>query len=51
MDNPVMNNVQTMKVAKEKFSDIEQRLREMESHVTSSRFELQRELKKISGED
>ena len=48
---PQMNNVQAMKVAKDKFSDIEQRLREMESHVTSSRFELQRELKKISGED
>lgn len=46
-----MNNVQAMKVAKDKFSDIEQKLRNMESHVTSSRFELQRELKKISGED
>lgn len=48
---PQMNNVQAMSIAKEKFSDIEQRLRQMESHVTSSRFELQRELKKISGED
>lgn len=46
-----VNNVQAMKVAKGKFSDIEQRLRQMETHVTSSRFELQRELKKISGED
>ena len=49
-DPPEMNNVQTMKVAKDKFADIEQRLRQMETHVTSSRFELQRELKKISGE-
>lgn len=48
---PKMSNVQAMKTAKEKFSDIEQRLRQMETHVTSSRFELQRELKKISGED
>ncbi len=46
-----MNNEQAMKIAKGKFSDIEQRLRQMETHVTSSRFELQRELKKISGED
>jgi phage shock protein C len=48
---PKISNVQAMKSAKAKFSDIEQRLRGMESHVTSSRFELQRELKKISGED
>ena len=48
---PRMNNDQAMSVAKEKFSDIEQRLRQMETHVTSSRFELQREIKKISGED
>ena len=46
---PGMSNVQAMKTAKEKFSDIEQRLRQMETHVTSSKFELQRELKKISG--
>ncbi|MBO6556355.1 MAG: PspC domain-containing protein [Pseudomonadales bacterium] len=46
-----MSNVQAMKTARDKFSEIEQRLREMETHVTSSRFELQRELKKISGED
>lgn len=46
-----MDNVQAMRSAREKFSDIEQRLRQMETHVTSSRFELQRELKKISGED
>ena len=48
---PVMSNVQAMKKAKGKFSDIEQRLRQMEGHVTSSRFELQREFHKISGED
>ena len=47
---PTMNNVQAMRVVKEKFSDIEQRLRRMETHVTSSRFELQREFKKISEE-
>lgn len=41
----------SLKVAKKKFMDIESRLRSMESHVTSSRFELQREIKKISGED
>lgn len=35
---------------KEKFSDIEARLRTMESHVTSSHFELNRELNKLSGE-
>ncbi len=48
---PVMNNVQAIKTAKRKFSDIEQRLRRMESHVTSSKFELQREFRKISGEN
>ncbi|MBT5153177.1 MAG: PspC domain-containing protein [Gammaproteobacteria bacterium] len=48
---PVMSNVQAMKTAKDKFSNIEQRLRQMEGHVTSSRFELQREFRKISGED
>ena len=47
----VMNNAQAMRTARHKFSDIEDRLRRMESHVTSSQFELQRELKKISGED
>lgn len=48
---PDMDNVQAMKTAREKFSNIEQRLRDMESHVTSSRFELQREFQKIAGED
>lgn len=45
-----MSNVQAMKTARNKFADIEQRLRMMESHVTSSQFELRRELKKISGD-
>ena len=53
--DPAMNqgvsNVEKLRVAREKFSDLEERLRSMESHVTSSRFELQRELRKISGED
>lgn len=44
-------NKEALRRAKEKFSDIEQRLRRMETHVTSSTFELQRELRKISGED
>lgn len=46
-----VTNKEAMRVAKEKFGDIEQRLRCMETHVTSSTFELQRELRKISGED
>ena len=46
-----MSNVETLHTAKEKFADLENRLRSMESHVTSSKFELQRELRKISGED
>ena len=45
---PDMSNVQAMKTAKDKFFDIEQRLRQMEGYVTSSRFELQREFYKIS---
>lgn len=48
---PKMDNVEAFRTAKEKFSDIEARLRSMETHVTSSRFELQRELRKISGDD
>ena len=47
---PDMSNVQAMKTAKDKFFDIEQRLRQMEGYVTSSRFELQREFHKISAE-
>ena len=44
-------NPQILQTAKRKFSDIEDRLRVMESHVTSPRFELHRELRKISGDD
>jgi len=40
----------TLRDTKEKFSDIEYRLRTMESHVTSSHFELNRELSKLSSE-
>lgn len=47
---PRMSNAQILRQAKSKFSEIESRLRDMESHVTSSTFELQRELKKISGD-
>lgn len=43
-------NAQAVRVAKSKFMDLENRLRSMESHVTDSKFELQRELRKISGE-
>lgn len=46
-----MNNVQAMRTAKEKFSGLENRLRAMESHVTSSQFELQRELNRISEDE
>jgi phage shock protein C len=46
-----MTNAQALKVAKSSFADLEKRLRRMESHVTDSRFELQRELRKISGEN
>lgn len=46
-----MTNVDALHTAREKFADLEGRLRSMETHVTSSRFELQRELRKISGED
>jgi phage shock protein C len=44
------SNAQSVKIAKGKFMDLENRLRSMESHVTDSKFELQRELRKISGE-
>lgn len=47
---PGINRAQTLRRARNKFSDIEGRLRAMESHVTSPKFELQRELRKISGE-
>lgn len=49
--NSGLSNVEKLRIAKERFADLESRLRSMESHVTSSRFELQRELRKIAGED
>lgn len=48
---PEMSNAEAFRTAKQKFGDLEGRLRAMESHVTSSKFELQRELRKISGDD
>ncbi len=45
-----VSNSQAVRVARRKFLDLENRLRSMESHVTDSKFELQRELRKISGE-
>ncbi len=48
---PQISNAQALAEAKQKFSNIEDRLRSMESHVTSPKFELQRELKKIAGDD
>lgn len=45
------SNVQLLRTAKGKFADIEARVRSMESHVTSSRFELQREIRKIAGDE
>ena len=50
-DQPTVSNLQALKTAKRKFSDVEDRLRTMESHVTSSQFELRRELRKISGDE
>lgn len=49
--NHALNNKEAMRLAKSKFSDLEGRLRAMETHVTSSRFELDREFRKISGEE
>ena len=48
---PEISNVHALRKARQKFSDIEDRLRSMETHVTSPRFELQRELMKIAGDD
>ncbi|MFT7243460.1 MAG: phage shock protein C [Candidatus Azotimanducaceae bacterium] len=48
---PEISNVHALRKARQKFSDIEDRLRSMETHVTSPRFELQRELRKIAGDD
>lgn len=48
---PQISNIHALRKARHKFSDIEDRLRSMETHVTSPRFELQRELRKIAGDD
>lgn len=45
-----LTRADAVRMVKQKFSDIEERLRAMESHVTSSRFELQREFKEL-GDD
>ena len=47
---PRMSNALALRTANSKFMELEDKLRSMESHVTSSKFELQRELKKLSGE-
>ena len=44
-------NAQVFRLARGKFARLEDRVRAIESHVTSSRFELQREFKKIAGDD
>lgn len=46
-----VSNIQNLRSARQKFADIEERLRSMESHVTSPKFELQRELRKIAGDE
>ena len=46
-----LTDAQAFSAARQKFVDIESRVRLIEAHVTSSKFELQREFKKISGED
>ncbi len=46
-----LTNAEAFSAARQKFVDIENRVRTMEAYVTSSKFELQREFKKISGED
>jgi|TARA_B100000315_G_scaffold253395_2_gene292101 phage shock protein C len=48
---PRMSNGLALRTAKSKFTELEDRVRSMETHVTSSKFELQRELKKLSGEN
>lgn len=48
---PRMSSGLALRTAKSKFAELEDRVRSMESHVTSSKFELQRELKKLSGEN
>jgi len=44
------SNAQILGLAKAKFAYLESRVRAIESHVTSSQFELQRELQKLAGD-
>lgn len=46
-----LTNAEAFSSASHKFANIEARVRLMEAHVTSSKFELQREFKKMSGDD
>ena len=48
-EGQTQSKTKKLRAAKEMFADIEHRLRMMETHVTSSQFELNRELNKISG--
>ena len=45
-----MSNNQVLRFAKSRFRELEERLRTMESYVTSSHFELQREFRKLGDE-
>lgn len=44
------NNVRFMRTLKDKFTELEDRIRKMETHVTSSRFELNQAFNRISDE-
>jgi phage shock protein C len=46
-----LSNVAAFSSARNKFANLEARVRLIEAHVTSSKFELQREFKKISGDE
>lgn len=45
-----MSNIEGLRAARRKFAALEERVRAMESHVTSSQFELHREFRKIDDE-
>jgi hypothetical protein len=46
-----LTNAAAFSTARNKFANLEARVRLMEAHVTSSKFELQREFKKMSGDE
>ncbi|MEX2488479.1 MAG: envelope stress response membrane protein PspC [Pseudomonadales bacterium] len=46
-----LSTAEALRLMKQKFQGIEERLRAMESHVTSSRFELQREFRNLGDEE